>query len=243
MTEFFSGNRGEWSEPYALFKLLADGQLYLGDSQLNKLGIVMPILSILRQEKNYEGSYILHDNSQNIIVTYKDREFTVPISEFKEKAVLLLSEIKNASGNRAFSIPSIDDFLKKIGFTHLSASSSSKSDIHIVVHDLRTGITPTLGFSIKSQLGSPATLLNASRATNFIFQIHNLKDKKIEYINSLRGIKEKIKGLILFLTEINPYWGGSTILSLYKILDTIPTLSIYPYLLGFHVSITFNNLF
>ena len=34
MTEFFSGNRGEWSEPYALFKLLADGQLYLGDSQL-----------------------------------------------------------------------------------------------------------------------------------------------------------------------------------------------------------------
>ena len=51
MTEFFSGNRGEWSEPYALFKLLADGQLYLGDSQLNKLGIVMPILSILRQEK------------------------------------------------------------------------------------------------------------------------------------------------------------------------------------------------
>ena len=73
MTEFFSGNRGEWSEPYALFKLLADGQLYLGDSQLNKLGIVMPILSILRQEKNYEGSYILHDNFQNIIVTYKDK--------------------------------------------------------------------------------------------------------------------------------------------------------------------------
>ena len=64
----------------------------------------------------------------------------------------------------------------------------------------------------------------------------------IYYYNNKR-IKEKIKGLILFLTEINPYWGGSTILSLYKILDTIPTLSIYPYLLGFHVSITFNNLF
>jgi hypothetical protein len=193
MTEFFSGNRGEWSEPYALFKLLADGQLYLGDSQLNKLGIVMPILSILRQEKNYESSYILHNNSQNIMVTYNNEEFTVPISGFQEKAVLLLSEIKNASGNRAFSIPSIDDFLKKLGFTHLSASSSSKSDIHIVVHDLRTGITPTLGFSIKSQLGSPATLLNASKATNFTFKIYNLKDKQIEYINSLSGIKEKIK--------------------------------------------------
>ena len=83
MTEFFSGNRGEWSEPYALFKLLADGQLYLGDSQLNKLGIVMPILSILRQEKNYESSYILNKNSQNIIFTYNNEEFTFPISGFQ----------------------------------------------------------------------------------------------------------------------------------------------------------------
>jgi type-2 restriction enzyme hpaII len=197
MTEFFSGNKGEWSEPYALFKLLADGQLYLGDGELNQLGIVMPILSILRQEKNYTGSYIVDEERKNIIINCGNEPLMLPVSLFKEKAELLLSEIKDASGNRAFAIPSIEAFLKQLGFTHLSANSLSKSDIHIVIHDLRTGIKPTLGFSIKSQLGSPATLLNASRATNFIFQINNLKDKQIESINSLSGIKEKIKGINL----------------------------------------------
>lgn len=197
MTEFFSGNKGEWSEPYALFKLLADGQLYLGDGELNQLGIVMPILSILRQEKNYTGSYIVDEERKNIIINCGNEPLMLPVSLFKEKAELLLSEIKNASGNRAFAIPSIEAFLKQLGFTHLSANSLSKSDIHIVIHDLRTGIKPTLGFSIKSQLGSPATLLNASRSTNFIFQINNLKDKQIESINSLSGIKEKIKEINL----------------------------------------------
>ncbi|KYK74988.1 HpaII family restriction endonuclease, partial [Aggregatibacter actinomycetemcomitans] len=62
-----------------------------------------------------------------------------------------------------------------------------------VVHDLRTGITPTLGFSIKSQLGSPATLLNASKATNFIFKINNLKENSVKNINSIEGIKNRVK--------------------------------------------------
>ena len=29
------GNKGEWSELYAFFKLLADGRLYCGDGHLN----------------------------------------------------------------------------------------------------------------------------------------------------------------------------------------------------------------
>ncbi|MDU4854253.1 MAG: HpaII family restriction endonuclease, partial [Clostridioides difficile] len=32
-----SGNKGEWSEIYVLFKLLADGKIYAADSELNKL--------------------------------------------------------------------------------------------------------------------------------------------------------------------------------------------------------------
>ena len=30
------GNRGEWSELYALLKLLADGRLYCGDASQNR---------------------------------------------------------------------------------------------------------------------------------------------------------------------------------------------------------------
>ena len=32
-----TGNKGEWSEIYALFKLLGDKQLFAGDEHLNKM--------------------------------------------------------------------------------------------------------------------------------------------------------------------------------------------------------------
>ena len=32
-----TGNKGEWSEIYALFKLLGDSQLFLGDKDIEKL--------------------------------------------------------------------------------------------------------------------------------------------------------------------------------------------------------------
>ena len=32
-----TGNKGEWSEIYALFKLLGDKQLFAGDAELNKV--------------------------------------------------------------------------------------------------------------------------------------------------------------------------------------------------------------
>ena len=52
---------------------------------------------------------------------------------------------------------------------------------------------PTLGFSIKSQLGSPSTLVNASNATNFTYIINgNLSLLEIEKINGLRKFSDKI---------------------------------------------------
>ena len=36
-TKPMTGNKGEWSEIYTLFKLLADGRVHAGDEELNKL--------------------------------------------------------------------------------------------------------------------------------------------------------------------------------------------------------------
>lgn len=47
-----TGNKGEWSEIYTLFKLLGDGVVYAGDQNLNKIqDLFYPIIMILRQEK------------------------------------------------------------------------------------------------------------------------------------------------------------------------------------------------
>ena len=64
-----------------------------------------------------------------------------------------------------------------------------------MIHDLKTNQTPILGFSVKSQLGSPSTLLNAGKTTNFVYGIENiiLNDEDIEQINSCGTFVEKIE--------------------------------------------------
>ncbi len=105
---------------------------------------------------------------------------------FKEKAIFLLEKIKETK-SRTFSVPEIEAFMQSINCLSLKASSTVKTDITIVVHDQRTNQQPTLGFSIKSQLGSPSTLLNAGKTTNFIYKIVgvNLTENDIEQINSI----------------------------------------------------------
>ena len=83
----------------------------------------------------------------------------------------------------------------------LKASSSAKTDITIVVHDQRTGQEPTLGFSIKSQLGNPSTLLNAGKTTNFCYKVSNLKKEEITKINAILT-SSKIKDRILKIKEL-----------------------------------------
>jgi type II restriction enzyme len=88
--------------------------------------------------------------------------------------------------------------MQRINCLSLKASSSAKTDITIVVHDQRTGLQPSLGFSIKSQLGNPATLLNAGETTNFIFKIVDVEinQKEIDEINNISS-RSKIKDRIL----------------------------------------------
>lgn len=202
-----TGNKGEWSEIYALFKLLGDKELHPGNSEIKKLeNLVYPILRILRTEVNGNFEYSIEDDI--VVISGNEEVFRIPISEFQERAKYLLTEIKSNSGT--FSIPEIEEFMQSINCLSLKASSSAKTDITIVVHDQRTGLQPSLGFSIKSQLGNPSTLLNAGETTNFIYKIENnsLSKQDIEHINSLfvkRGEKlsRDIKGRIKAINERN----------------------------------------
>ena len=190
-----TGNKGEWSEIYALFKLLGDKELHPGNSEIQKLeNLVYPILKILRTEVNGNFEYSIEDDI--VVISGNEEIFRIPISEFQERAKYLSSEIKRNSGT--FSVPEIEEFMQSINCLSLKAGSSAKTDITIVVHDQRTGLQPSLGFSIKSQLGNPSTLLNAGETTNFIFKIvgANINQQEIEKINNISS-RSKIKDRIL----------------------------------------------
>lgn len=183
-----TGNKGEWSEIYTLFKLLGDGVVYAGDADMNRISTLFyPIISVIRQEEK-RMTYDPENKSKTVIV-YADKKevMRVPMADFAKKAAELLNRIKNAKG-RSFSLRSIEEFMHSVMCYTLKARSIDKTDIKLVVHDLRTGTRPTLGFSIKSQLGASSTLLNPSDATLFTYRVvggKSITDKDIARINSI----------------------------------------------------------
>lgn len=192
-----TGNKGEWSEIYTLFKILADRQLNAGDGNLNKIeNLIFPIIRVLRDESSgtFEFSY-----EDNLVLIKNDKETRIPIIEFQKQAAILLEKLQDNTGS-SFAIPEIEDFLRSFNSTTLKAKSTIKSDIRIVIHDQRTGTNPELGFSIKSQLGGSSTLLNAGRTTNFIYRINNVNNKEdffnLNKIDGNRKIQKRIEGII-----------------------------------------------
>lgn len=200
------GNIGEWSEVYVLLKLLADGKLYAADSNLNAISnAYYPIIKILRQENSNYHEYHFNE-SIKIFDTNNVELISLPISEFIIQSKKLLGYLKEASGRRII-FEDIELFLDSIKINKLTASNKDKSDIIVVVHDLKTGLQPQLGFSIKSRLGQDSTLFNPGAGTNFIFKtIHPSKiNIDLKNFNKQTLIESKETGkskISLRLTEL-----------------------------------------
>ncbi len=194
-----TGNKGEWSEIYVLFKLLGEKEIHAGDGELNKLEICYPVLKVLRDEAQRKLEYSI---DANVVAIHEDGEefIKIGVSDFLKQSEVLFSQIRDTSGSSAFPIPSLDTFLQKIHCERLKASSQDKADIHVVLHDYHTGMTPNLGFSIKSDAGAAPSLLNASRATSFIYELEgsNIDDNAMNEINSIEGgrkIQNRVKAI------------------------------------------------
>ncbi|NLB88977.1 MAG: HpaII family restriction endonuclease, partial [Syntrophomonadaceae bacterium] len=145
--------------------------------------IYYPILEIIRNHSDGLLRYIKNGAIKIVDGNRGETILTVPVNEFTENTKILFNKIRDGEG--AFAIPDIEEFMGKVNLTALKASSADKTDITLVVHDLKTGFKPTLGFSIKSRLGNPSTLLNPSRATNFIYKVENIDDNLFNQVNAI----------------------------------------------------------
>ncbi len=195
-----TGNKGEWSEIYTLFRIISDQKLFAGDSNLNRIkDLFYPIIKILRFESKEVYEYTI--DSDIVIIKNNREEFRIPVKLFAKNAEILLSYLLKVQTS-SFEIKEIEKFLISFNCKSLKAKSSSKSDILIQIHDLHTGSTPELGFSIKSQLGGASTLLNSSKSTVFRFKIlgGDFSQKTINDINNIKT-RSKIKDRIKFIND------------------------------------------
>ena len=185
------GNRGEWSELYTFFKLLADGCLFCGDAKLNRYDEkYYPILEVFRDDAPNRNSYKIQTAKNNILVAGETVSIEISQERFKQEAEALLERIKNMNSNTDFSY--IIPFMDMIGSHKVKAKSSDKADIRIVIHNLQTGSRPELGYSIKSKLGAPSTLINANKeGTNFIYKIQGISAEQVSVFNSYGNFKKK----------------------------------------------------
>lgn len=181
-----TGNKGEWSELYVLLKILSERTLFAGSSSMQKSDTTFyPIVEVIRTESHGEFKFSYIEN--NISVHCNGVHIkSFPMSEFVTNSSLLLEKILSSRGT-TFQVPEIENFMNSYCSNTIKAKSTSKSDIVVRIHDLRTNQQPILGFSIKSQLGGNSTLLNASQATNFQFKIEggNLSDNDMVRINKI----------------------------------------------------------
>ena len=181
-------NKGEWSELYAFIRLLKEGKIYAADESVNKIdNIFFPILRMLRKEN--EDQCFDYVTGPIIRICRNGKEVnTVSVEKIKKNADILFAKIFSGteSGEKgAFEIPELSDFLSDMNISKVKAPSVDKVDITMQVHDIKTGYEPVLGFSVKSDVGSPPTLLNSGMNTRFRYEIHGITDSDMNAINAI----------------------------------------------------------
>lgn len=99
--------------------------------------------------------------------------------------------------------------------------SISENNIITQVYDSGAGYKPIYAFGTKSEIGAAPTLLNASSATNFVYEVDNISDRDIEVINGIESrqkIKDRMKMLaacsddVVFNGLVNDVFYGNLML-------------------------------
>ena len=181
-----SYNKGEWSELYAFARLLKEGKMYAADENVNMIeDIYFPILKILRTESSEDR--FAYEPGQ-VIKIFKNDELIdeIDVETIEENAKLLFEKIfEGGETSGSFEINEMEDFLKTMHITKIKAASSEKVDMTLQIHDINTGFSPIVGFSVKSDVGSPPTLLNAGKNTRISYEIIGVTDNDMHAINAI----------------------------------------------------------
>ncbi|MGI6718401.1 MAG: HpaII family restriction endonuclease [Bacteroidales bacterium] len=198
-------NRGEWSEIYVILSLLLTPDLSIGNAELEEITSELYKLKKIKIDDSSTHGIIEYAlNNQDDVQVIFDNELNYLISkmELLENKDRLLNGIINAPvGGGAFMIEGAEDILNKLSKGRsIKANSFSKEDLEATVLDRHLGKDVVLKYSIKSSLGSPATLLNSSQHTNFLYSISGLDDKYINEINSI-NTRKKLLDRINFIVS------------------------------------------
>lgn len=183
-------NKGEWSELYALLELLDNQDLNIVNDELKVIdNSTFKVIGLYIQNSNNEYYFDIKDVNvevlkNNNVISNVDKD---EIRKYKD--ILLNKILYELPGNGSFPIEEMKYILQKLTEGNkIKSSSRYKEDLTANLRDNRINtIVNKVGYSIKSSLGSPATLLNASNNTNFKYKLKGLDDSDITIINNINS--------------------------------------------------------
>ena len=163
------GNKGEWSELFTFFKLLAEGKMFSADENLEKTDSFVELRSIFRKDGGNNLNFKINaDRTINVIDANTDKILISFLqSEAESIAINIINEL---NGNSSISEKLIN-LIQTYQITEVANKNLGKGDINILIYDPIHGISSNQEFSIKSFLGSDPTLFNANKTTNIIYKI------------------------------------------------------------------------
>jgi type II restriction enzyme len=191
-----SANRGEWSELYAIGYLITRGGGHAADefTKLDK-SIFYKVLKIVDNPSGgSETIYKLHDEDveilQNGVAVVR-----VTKDQIAPKLNVFFQELLKQTESAAFELATGQELMRLIRKDKLSASSALSADLHLILEDVETKTeTPKKGFSIKSEIGSPATIFNASHSTGLTYKI--LGKGTPQTFQKVSAVKTNVKDLV-----------------------------------------------
>lgn len=190
------GNKGEWSELYTFFRLLAEGKLFSADENLEKTESFVELLSIYRKDKGRNLDFRISTNQTINIIDKTTSQIILSFTQSEANIIAnnLLSEIR---GSAQISQGLIDT-IRNLSIGQVADKSLGKGDINILIYDPIHGISSGQEFSIKSFLGSTPTLFNANKTTNITYKISDknnlpISEEHLLEINSITTGHKYIK--------------------------------------------------
>lgn len=193
-----TGNKGEWSEVYALIKLMTDGQLFQSDINLNvDAQNVYDVIAAYKKDVGYDLTFERNEGVKVYKMEGGEKSLIVEksYSDFKDLSNLLFDGIRIGSG-KTFKIPVIDQYFEELQIGKVQAGANSKADLRLRIYDHRLAKEADLGFSIKSLIGSKSTLFNPDVEGNFIYELEEFDKSLISAFNRETYNKPKITNRI-----------------------------------------------
>ena len=179
---------GEWSEVYALARLLTGEVKGTPNRASVKISAAQVQHSISETPIEYRVS-----KATVSIVRDSSTAQTIERKQVSKLATLLLADIREKS-TRTFVSKSGDALVAALGFR--GASAVLRDDVKVRFDGARS--IAWSGLSVKSFLGARPTLLNASPATNFVYKLSG-SPRTLKQVSSLRLLT--MRPLFKFFSE------------------------------------------